>query len=174
MKDAAEPCRQFPLEEVTNDGYRGQPRGALTSDTFSVCKYAAHDSRTAIWYQDFALHALSVDARDATDCDTRSSSEILFFITPRIYRPDYQGKPTNGTVGTGQRTTTISQPVPLGNPPSNTPTPTQLQQQPQTAPGGLMPAPSAMPGTPNVPAPAVLIVLFSTVTLRITVPTSVI
>ena len=84
---------------------------------------------------------------------TRSSSEILFFITPRIYRPDYQGKPMNGTVGTGQRTTTISQPVPLGNPPSNTPTPTQLQQQPQTAPGGLMPAPSAMPGTPSVPAP---------------------
>ncbi len=83
---------------------------------------------------------------------TRSSSEILFFITPRIYRPDYQGKPTSGTVGTGQRTTTISQPVPLGNPPSNTPTPTQLQQQPQTAPGGLMPAPTAMPGTPNVPA----------------------
>lgn len=84
---------------------------------------------------------------------TRSSSEILFFITPRIYRPDYQGKPTNGTVGTGQRTTTISQPVPLGNPPSNTPTPTQLQQQPQSAPGGLMPAPTSMPGTPNVPAP---------------------
>lgn len=84
---------------------------------------------------------------------TRSSSEILFFITPRIYRPDYQGKPINGTVGTGQRTTTISQPVPLGNPPSNTPTPTQLQQQPQTAPGGLMPAPNAMPGTPSVPAP---------------------
>ena len=84
---------------------------------------------------------------------TRSSSEILFFITPRIYRPDYQGKPINGTLGTGQRTTTISQPVPLGNPPSNTPTPTQLQQQPQTAPGGLMPAPTAMPGTPSVPAP---------------------
>ena len=84
---------------------------------------------------------------------TRSSSEILFFITPRIYRPDYQGKPTNGTVSTGQRTTTISQPVPLGNPPSNTPTPTQLQQQPQSNPGNLMPAPSAVPGTPNMPAP---------------------
>ena len=48
---------------------------------------------------------------------TRQSSEILFFITPRIYRPDYQGRPTSGTVSTGQRTTTISQPVPLGNPP---------------------------------------------------------
>ncbi len=83
---------------------------------------------------------------------TRSSSEILFFITPRIYRPDYQGKPTPGTVSTGQRTTTISQPVPLGNPPSNTPTPTQLQQQPQSTPGSLMPAPGVVPGTPNVPA----------------------
>jgi type IV pilus assembly protein PilQ len=82
---------------------------------------------------------------------TRSSSEILFFITPRIYRPDYQGKPTPGTVSTGQRTTTISQPVPLGNPPSNTPTPTQLQQ-PQSTPGTLMPAPAAQPGTPSVPA----------------------
>jgi type IV pilus assembly protein PilQ len=83
---------------------------------------------------------------------TRQSSEILFFITPRIYRPDYQGKPTSGTVSTGQRTTTISQPVPLGNPPSNTPTPTQLQQQPQSNPGTLMPAPNAVPGTPNLPA----------------------
>lgn len=86
---------------------------------------------------------------------TRQSSEILFFITPRIYRPDYQGRPTSGTVGTGQRTTTISQPVPLGNPASNTPTPTQLQQQqsaPQNGPGTLMSAPSVVPGTPNVPA----------------------
>ncbi len=85
---------------------------------------------------------------------TRQSSEILFFITPRIYRPDYQGRPTSGTVSTGQRTTTISQPVPLGNPPSNTPTPTQLQQQqtsPQSAPGTLMPAPNTTPGTPSLP-----------------------
>jgi type IV pilus assembly protein PilQ len=81
---------------------------------------------------------------------TRSNSEILFFITPHIYRPDYQGRPTSGTV-TGPRTTTISQPVPLGNPPSNTPTPTQLQQQPapQTTPGTLMPAPA--PNTPGSP-----------------------
>ncbi|HEX3187909.1 MAG TPA: type IV pilus secretin PilQ [Pyrinomonadaceae bacterium] len=83
---------------------------------------------------------------------TRQNSEILFFITPHIYRPDYNGRPTSGTVSNGQRTTTISQPVPLGNPPSNTPTPTQLQQQPQpqTTPSTtpqLMPAP-----TPNSPA----------------------
>jgi type IV pilus assembly protein PilQ len=82
---------------------------------------------------------------------TRQSSEILFFITPHIYRPDYQGRPTSSAVINGPRTTTISQPVPLGNPPSNTPTPTQLQQQqsaPQNAPGTpqLLSAP-----TPNAP-----------------------
>jgi type IV pilus assembly protein PilQ len=60
---------------------------------------------------------------------TRQTNEILFFITPRIYRPDYAGRPTAGAVSTGTRTATIPQPVPLGNPPSNTPTPTQLQQQ---------------------------------------------
>jgi type IV pilus assembly protein PilQ len=62
---------------------------------------------------------------------TRNTDELLFFITPRIYRPDYQGRPTTGIIGsgTGTRSTTISQPVPLGNPQSNTPTPTQLQQQ---------------------------------------------
>ncbi len=64
---------------------------------------------------------------------TSSSREILFFITPHIYRPDYQGKPITMTPISGPRTTTISQPVPMGNPLSNTPTPTQLQQQ-QTTP----------------------------------------
>jgi type IV pilus assembly protein PilQ len=82
---------------------------------------------------------------------TRQSSEILFFITPRIYRPDYQGRPTTTTATSGPRTTTISQPVPMGNPQSNTPTPTQLQQQstPQTSPGTpqLLSAP-----TPSAPA----------------------
>jgi len=83
---------------------------------------------------------------------TRQSSEILFFITPHIYRPDYQGRPTTSSATSGPRTTTISQPVPMGNPQSNTPTPTQLQQQqtsPQTAPGNpqLLSAP-----TPSTPA----------------------
>ena len=61
----------------------------------------------------------------------RQSTEILFFITPRIYRPDYNGQPTSPVVGSGQgnRSFSIPQPVPLGNPQSNTPTPTQLQQQ---------------------------------------------
>ncbi len=81
---------------------------------------------------------------------TRQSSEILFFITPHIYRPDYQGRPTAGAVSNGPRSIQIPQPVPLGNPQSNTPTPTQLQQQQQqqTAPGTpqLLSAP-----TPNAP-----------------------
>jgi type II secretory pathway component GspD/PulD (secretin) len=36
---------------------------------------------------------------------TRQNSEILFFITPHIYRPDYQGRPTSGRGQhwTGQR-----------------------------------------------------------------------
>jgi len=80
---------------------------------------------------------------------TRQNSEILFFITPHIYRPDYQGRPTAGAASTGPRTTQISQPVPMGNPQTNTPTPTQLQQQqlaPQSAPPGLnAPAPNAPP-----------------------------
>ncbi len=91
---------------------------------------------------------------------TRSNSEILFFITPHIYRPDYQGRPTAGAVSTGPRTTTIPQPVPLGNPPSNTPTPTQLQEErraPETTPGTLMPAPSPTAPSPgNTARPGVL------------------
>jgi type IV pilus assembly protein PilQ len=81
---------------------------------------------------------------------TSASSEILFFITPHIYRPDYQGKPTAGAISNGSngpRTTTIPQPVPLGNPPSNTPTPTQLQQpQPQQQQMQLQ----QNPGTPQL------------------------
>ncbi|HEX2269583.1 MAG TPA: type IV pilus secretin PilQ, partial [Pyrinomonadaceae bacterium] len=93
---------------------------------------------------------------------TRQNSEILFFITPHIYRPDYNGRPTSGTVSNGQRTVTIPQPVPLGNPPSNTPTPTQLQQQPQTqttpsAQPQLMPAPTAnSPAGTNTARPGTL------------------
>ena len=65
----------------------------------------------------------------------RQSSEILFFITPRIYRPDYFGRPTSTTPVSGPRTSTVPQPVPLGNPTSNTPMtlPTN-QQQPGVSP----------------------------------------
>jgi type IV pilus assembly protein PilQ len=88
---------------------------------------------------------------------SRTTSELLFFITPRIYRPDYLGRPTAAAVSTGTRSTTISQPVPLGNPPTNTPTPTQLQQQqpgtsqtPQQNPGQQTPGQQLL----NAPIPA--------------------
>jgi len=46
----------------------------------------------------------------------RNSNEILFFITPRIYRPEFDSAPGKSGVKTGA---TIVQPVPMGNPPSN-------------------------------------------------------
>lgn len=60
---------------------------------------------------------------------TRSTDEILFFITPRIYRPDYQGRRVETEPATGTRSVQIPQPVPLGNPSTNTPPSTQQQQQ---------------------------------------------
>ena len=77
-----------------------------------------------------------------TKTTQRNTSEILFFITPRIYRPDYEGNPTSGKVGTGNRTTTILQPVPLGNPASNSEIPSEnptQQTQPQQI---LVPVPT--------------------------------
>jgi type IV pilus assembly protein PilQ len=46
----------------------------------------------------------------------RSTNEILFFITPRIVRPDFGG--ASGQSGT-RSSGSVIQPVPLGNPPSN-------------------------------------------------------
>lgn len=77
---------------------------------------------------------------------TKNSLEILFFITPRIYRPDYFGRPTTNTPQQGHRTTTVPQPVPLGNPGTNTPTPTELQQpKPNSNPSGNQPSGPARP-----------------------------
>jgi type IV pilus assembly protein PilQ len=92
---------------------------------------------------------------------TRQNSEILFFITPHIYRPDYQGHPVANNPTNGPRTTQISQPVPMGNPQTNTPTPTQLQKQQsapqQSAPQGLQaPAPNAAPTTTPSARPGTL------------------
>jgi type IV pilus assembly protein PilQ len=62
---------------------------------------------------------------------SRNTNELLFFITPRIYRPDAQGNPTSGTVSNGTRSTTILQPVPLGNPASNSEVPNNTLPQQQ-------------------------------------------
>src|ERR1044071_1565132 len=60
----------------------------------------------------------------------RNTDEILFFITPRIYRPDYQGRRVESEPATGTRSVQIPQPVPLGNPSTNTPPPS-TQTSPQ-------------------------------------------
>jgi type IV pilus assembly protein PilQ len=74
---------------------------------------------------------------------SRNTSEILFFITPRILRPE--GGPVR------PESTTIVQPVPLGNPPSNS----EMTPMPvTTVPGApvVVQPPAATPsGTPNRP-----------------------
>ena len=66
---------------------------------------------------------------------SRNTDEILFFITPRVYRPDFQGNRVDNTPTTGTRSVQLTQPVPLGNPTSNTPAPPTPVQ-----PGGQQPA----------------------------------
>ncbi len=84
---------------------------------------------------------------------SRQTAEILFFITPRIYRPDFNGNPLGSVAATGTRSTTILQPVEPGNVQSNTPTPTQLQERnPSIAPNSI-PSPTSInaPSTPVSP-----------------------
>lgn len=73
----------------------------------------------------------------------RNTNEILFFITPRIVRPDFDmagGK-------SGVRTTaTLPQPVPLGNPPSNSET-----KSPAAAPGQAIIQSDAAPASTQKP-----------------------
>ncbi|HEV2864756.1 MAG TPA: type IV pilus secretin PilQ [Pyrinomonadaceae bacterium] len=83
---------------------------------------------------------------------TRNTDEILFFITPRIYRPDYQGRRIETDPATGTRSVTIPQPVPLGNPGTNTPTPSMPQQQPQVPANNAAPATTVPAGTDATPA----------------------
>ncbi len=78
---------------------------------------------------------------------TRQTSELLFFITPRIYRPDYNGQPISGTITDRTRSVQIAQPVPMGNPQSNTPPPlgSQQQQQPATTEQPVAPGQTTTP-----------------------------
>ncbi|MEZ5307320.1 MAG: type IV pilus secretin PilQ [Pyrinomonadaceae bacterium] len=71
---------------------------------------------------------------------TRDTNEILFFITPRIYRPDYNGKRMDSSSDEGPNSITLLQPVPLGNPPSNS--------------GGSSAGSSKKPAAAVQPAPA--------------------
>lgn len=76
----------------------------------------------------------------------RNTNEILFFITPRITRPDYNAQVQSGTAPRGGA---IAQPVPLGNPASNSqpaPSPTPILLQ---SPG--LAVPELTPGSPIKP-----------------------
>ncbi|MEP6786866.1 MAG: type IV pilus secretin PilQ [Acidobacteriota bacterium] len=76
----------------------------------------------------------------------RDTNEILFFITPRITRPDYNAAVQNGTAPRGP---VILQPVPMGNPASNSSpasNPVVLQTPSLTRPEG--PA-TTTPAKPN-------------------------
>jgi type IV pilus assembly protein PilQ len=80
---------------------------------------------------------------------SRSTDEILFFITPRIYRPDYQGQRIDAQPSTGTRSIQIPQPVPLGNPETNTPAPVGPSQQQNPAPVLVVPPTAEQPGQAN-------------------------
>lgn len=79
----------------------------------------------------------------------RNTNEVLFFITPRISRPDFANT-TTGSSGV-RPTATIIQPVPLGNPPSNSETATPVDpNRPSTStqPVVVVPAASTVPQKP--------------------------
>jgi type IV pilus assembly protein PilQ len=78
----------------------------------------------------------------------RNTNEILFFITPRISRPDY-GAPVQD--GTGPRPASIFQPVPLGNPPSNSTPNGDTTQQPVVLEGPALARPAAAPAAATKP-----------------------
>jgi type IV pilus assembly protein PilQ len=81
---------------------------------------------------------------------SRNTDEILFFITPRIYRPDYQGRRIDVEPTSGTRSIQLPQPVPLGNPSTNTPSPSQTTTTttaPVVSPNVMQPQPN--PGTPR-------------------------
>jgi type IV pilus assembly protein PilQ len=80
----------------------------------------------------------------------RVTNEILFFITPRIYRPDNSGNQMPSRVSDGTRTTTILQPVPLGNPQSNSSPTSDTPTQPNQIVVPIQPAiqPNSVPVKP--------------------------
>ena len=81
---------------------------------------------------------------------TKDSTEILFFITPHIYRPDYFGHPMPNQPSNGPRMTSVPQPVPLGNPLSNS-APSEQPQDKSQPPAMIQVQPNVL-GAPTQPA----------------------
>lgn len=84
---------------------------------------------------------------------SRVTNEILFFITPRIFRPDNNGNQLPSRISDGNRTTTILQPVPLGNPQSNSSPTSETPVQPQQIVVPITPTiqPNTTPSTTKQP-----------------------
>ena len=82
---------------------------------------------------------------------SRQTNEILFFITPRIYRPDNNGNQLPSRVSDGTRTTTILQPVPMGNPQSNSSPTNQTPTQQNVTPISPAIQPNTVPTTTKQP-----------------------
>jgi len=78
---------------------------------------------------------------------SRNTNEILFFITPRIHRPDYA--PVVGSSGV-KAGATILQPVPLGNPVSNSMAP-DSSQAPAKSPVIIPAVSTSQPATGQKP-----------------------
>jgi type IV pilus assembly protein PilQ len=80
----------------------------------------------------------------------RNTNEILFFITPRISRPDF-GNTAAGSSGV-RPSATIIQPVPLGNPASNSETtPVDSNMPVSGVPGQALTAPGPGTSSPQKP-----------------------
>lgn len=77
---------------------------------------------------------------------SRDTTEILFFITPRIYRPDF-ATATPGSSGT-KTGASIIQPVPMGNPSSNSDNKNNPQPQTQPLLPVVQPAATTQPVKP--------------------------
>ncbi len=78
----------------------------------------------------------------------RNTNEILFFITPRISRPDYTLANQNGVA---PRPSTIIQPVPLGNPPSNSTPAVEIPTTPIILQAPALTRPEAVQNSPIKP-----------------------
>ena len=75
----------------------------------------------------------------------RDTAELLFFITPRIYRPEFM---TGSAAPARPTTTTIVQPVPLGNPASNSDVLPTNVTNPTVVPVVPAPQPATNPRNP--------------------------
>ena len=79
---------------------------------------------------------------------SRNTNEILFFITPRITRPDYTAATQ---AGAPPRSSTILQPVPMGNPQSNSSPVVATPQQPIILQAPSLTRPETGPIKPDKP-----------------------